>query len=186
MPSPVGHALGAVAIGWLLSPQLDNRRLALARPRLTLTPVAAAGLTYAAAGVAPDLDLLAGTHSTYTHSVGAAAVVFICGWARFRRARPAAALAAAWSTHVLFDWLGYDTTVPVGIMALWPVTDAFYLSDWTIFDSISRRYWLPDQFIWGNLRAVAREIVLLGPLAAASAWLAARRDARRSESSRLA
>ena len=84
-------------------------------------------------------------------------------------------MAAAWSSHILLDWLGSDTSPPIGIMALWPFTDGFYQSSAFLFDAISRRYWLPQQFIWGNLRAVVKEVLILGPVA----WLAMRVAYRR-------
>lgn len=158
MPSPLGHAIGAVAAGWAVKGQ----------------PRRSTALLYAAVGVAPDLDLLVGTHSTYTHSVGAIAIVFVAAWAstRFRSARPAAAIAAAWASHLLLDWLGSDTSVPIGIMALWPFTTAHYQSSFYVFDAISRRYWLPEQFVWGNLLAALKEVVTLGPFAVTAYWMA--------------
>jgi inner membrane protein len=157
MPSPLGHAIGAVAAGWAVKGQ--PRRLT--------------ALLYAAVGVAPDLDLLVGTHSTYTHSVGAIAIVFVAAWAstRFRSARPAAAIAAAWASHLLLDWLGSDTSAPIGIMALWPFTTAHYQSSFHVFDAISRRYWLPEQFVWRNLLAAIKEVVILGPFAVMAYWI---------------
>ena len=83
---------------------------------------------FGALGAAPDLDLLVGAHSTYTHSLGAVvltAIAALCGRAG---ARLAVACAAAVASHVLLDWLGSDTTPPLGIMALWPFTREFYQS----------------------------------------------------------
>jgi hypothetical protein len=60
-------------------------------------------------------------------------------------------------------------------MALWPFTDGFYQSSVFLFDAISRRYWLPLEFIWGNLRAMVKEALILWPVA----WLAMRVAYRR-------
>src|SRR5262249_40103231 len=87
----------------------------------------------------------------------------------------AVGVAAAWSSHILLDWLGNDTSPPIGIMALWPFSDGYYQSSLLLFDAISRRYWLPQEFIWGNLRAVAKEVLILGPIA----WLSMRVAYRR-------
>ena len=73
--------------------------------------------------------------------------------------------------HCLLDWLGTDTRDPIGIMALWPFSVAHYQSTWHLFDAISRRYWLPEQFIWGNLRAAAREAAILLPALASAYWI---------------
>jgi len=159
MPSPIGHALGAVAAGWLVRAR---------RPTWRSTAV------LVAVGLAPDLDLLVGTHSTYTHSLGAVAIVSIVSWVVTRDARWAAAVGAAWASHLLLDWLGTDTRDPIGIMALWPFSVAHYQSTLHLFDAISRRYWLPEQFIWGNLRAAAKEVALLLPIATAAWWVRTR------------
>ena len=70
---------------------------------------------------------------------------------------------------MLFDWLGSDTTPPLGVMALWPLSNTFYFADAFVFDAISRRTHLPN--FWShNLWAVAKEAALLGPPAALAAW----------------
>jgi membrane-bound metal-dependent hydrolase YbcI (DUF457 family) len=137
MPSPLGHFLGGIA---------------------------AAGLTGASLSTLPDIDFLFGTHSTYTHSLGAVAVVALLAYAWSRQAGEALATSMAYASHLLLDWMGDDTTPPIGIMALWPLTDAFYQSDLHWFMAISRRYWLPGFWIH-NLTAVAREILVIGPIA---------------------
>jgi membrane-bound metal-dependent hydrolase YbcI (DUF457 family) len=125
------------------------------------------------AGVAllPDLDLLLGAHSQWTHSIGAVGLVFLAAWlaGRGRHPRLAAALALAYATHPFLDWLGQDATPPYGVMAGWPFTDRYFHSGADLFTGISRRYWLPD-FLAHNLAAVAREVVLLGPSALAAWW----------------
>jgi hypothetical protein len=147
------------------------------------------GLTavlFATVGVTPDLDLLVGSHSTYTHSVGAVALVFVAAWALSKRPRVAAAVAAAWASHLLLDWLGSDTSPPIGIMALWPFTSEHYQSSFYLFDAISRRYWLPEQFVWWNLKAAMKEVLILTPLAGVSYWTtyANHRDTKNAENAR--
>ena len=84
--------------------------------------------------------------------------------------RLAVACAAAWASHVLLDWLGTDAMAPIGVMALWPVDSAHYLSSLHWFLPIHREFgelttWLRD------IRAVTRELLLLGPLAWAVIFL---------------
>ena len=159
MPSPLGHALGGIGAGWLAGGRLpagsgDEHRLARE------------ALLFGLAGTLPDLDLLVGAHSTYTHSLGAVAIVAAVTalLTRGRHPRLVLGVAAAWASHVLLDWLGSDTSPPIGIMALWPFSDGFYQSSLFLFDAISRRYWLPQEFIWHNLRAAVGELVILAPL----------------------
>ena len=80
------------------------------------------------------------------------------------------AAGAAWGSHVLLDWLGTDTSAPVGETALWPFTGAYYESGLHLFPAISRRYWLPEFWVY-NLKALAIEVMILGPIA----WVATRR-----------
>ncbi len=179
MPSPIGHALGGALFGGLAAPRgaattVDRRRwtgpgAAWWRPALLL------GLV----GTLPDLDFVLGVHSRYTHSLGAAILAGIVGWwLSGRQLSWGLAFAAAYGSHVLFDWLGDDTTPPIGVMALWPFSQGFYQSDLHLFMAISRRYWLPGFWAY-NLTAVAWELVLLGPPAAAVWWWRARKTAGR-------
>lgn len=167
MPSPVGHVLGGLLAGLSVLP-------APGRVGLAVT---------AAAAVLPDVDFLWGRHNMETHSLGAAvaAGLAVCAWTCGRRPSLAVAVSLAWASHVLFDWLGSDDTPPVGVMALWPWSSAFYFGDAFVFDAVSRRYWLPG-FVAHNLWAVGRELVLLLPpvvvLALVRDWRPWRRSAQ--------
>jgi membrane-bound metal-dependent hydrolase YbcI (DUF457 family) len=125
--------------------------------------VPSALLLCSVAGVAPDLDFLWGRHNMETHSLGAALAAGLAVFAWKRNAKLAIAVTIAWVSHVLFDWLGSDTTPPLGVMALWPLSSEYYFSNAFFFEAISRRYWL-DNFITHNVRAVTQEILILGPI----------------------
>jgi membrane-bound metal-dependent hydrolase YbcI (DUF457 family) len=165
MPTPVGHALGGLACGWLVA----------------ATPAPAAPIArqlrrhwrrataLAALGALPDIDLLFHAHSTYTHSLGAALLVVLVAWPLVR-GRLALACGAAYASHVLLDWLGTDTSPPYGITALWPFSSAYYSSALDLFPAADRRYWLPG-FWQRDLTAVAWELLILLPIAAAVLWL---------------
>jgi inner membrane protein len=167
MPSPVGHALGGIAAGWRLMPPRARRSAAV----------------LAAIAIAPDVDLLVGTHRGASHSVGAAVLAGVAAavsWAvcarpplRHDALRVGVAAALAWGSHVLLDWLSNDTRPPIGIMAFWPFTHDYYKASIEIFPPVSRRYW-ESRFWLYNLRAVAAELLILGPLA----WLVLSRRRR--------
>jgi inner membrane protein len=160
VPSPVGHALGGLIVGEALAPS--------------------ALLICAIAGVAPDLDFLWGRHNQETHSLFAAVLAGAVTFAWKREPRLAVAVTLAWVSHVLFDWLGSDTTPPLGVMALWPFSSEYYFSNAFFFEAISRRYWL-DNFYTHNAWAVIRETLILGPplaLVMAARWRARRRSRR--------
>jgi membrane-bound metal-dependent hydrolase YbcI (DUF457 family) len=157
MPSPLGHALGGLAAGWLVGSRSPRSRSW------------ADAASFAAAGVAADLDLLVGAHSGPTHSVGAAVIVGCFMYVARARPRFALAIGAAYASHILLDWLGSDSAPPIGIMALWPLSREYYESTLHIFFAVSRRYWLPD--FWAlNLRAVAHEVLVLVPIALVLFW----------------
>jgi inner membrane protein len=185
MPSPIGHALAGITVGMLCAPALRRRSAPdpVSRPphpgdaaphrfaRRRVVSASALPAACAAIALVPDLDLLFGTHSTYTHSLGAVVLAYFV--ARVPARQPPAvalALALAWATHLLLDWLGSDTSAPIGIMALWPFTTEHYQSSLYVFDAISRRYWMGQTFVLQNLKAVTRELLILGPIV----WLAAR------------
>ena len=170
MPSPVGHALAGLAVGVLAAgPRNLVRSLDPPAAKRPLDTALLAMLPMAALGVLPDVDLVFGVHSMYTHSIGAVVLVLLAarivtgGW------HWAVAASLAYASHLLLDWLGHDTTAPIGIMALWPFSPAYVQSDLHVFMPISRRYWVQG-FLAHNLSAVAREILCIGPLAFYACW----------------
>jgi inner membrane protein len=156
VPSPVGHVLGGIAAGLLAAPPSERRLLTMC----------------AAAAVIPDVDLfLPLPHRGPLHSLAAAVAVGLLAFVVLRRSRshgdpfrPALAVGLAYASHVLLDWMGADTSTPRGLMALWPMTSDYFISDLTIFRAISRRYWLAG-FWWDNTVAVLQELAILGPVA---------------------
>lgn len=156
MPSPIAHGIAGAVAGWTMeAPSSGSRR------RVAF---------YAAMGMAADLDLLVGAHSGPTHGLGAAMIVGVATWIVLQRRgvsagmRTACASAIAYASHTLLDWLGTDSSAPIGIMALWPFSRGYYESSWHVFMAISRRYWLPEFWTF-NLYALARELLILVPIA---------------------
>lgn len=194
MPSPVGHALAGVAAGWLVVGPAA-RRDGPAPGRAVWLQALAFGLV----GGLPDLDLLVGMHRGPTHGLGSAIVVGLAVLAiamtgagaralsplagdspparigAARALRLAAAVALAWATHALLDWMGTDTSPPIGIMVLWPFSAEYYESDLHLFMAISRRPWLTGFWVH-NLTAVAREVLILAPIVVAVGLLKRRRE----------
>lgn len=178
MPSPVGHALGGAIVGvalarwgtWHADGVFDTL-VAACRSRLVVAAAVAACV--------PDVDFAWGRHNMETHSLGAALVAGLVVWAVTggRGPRLAVAVALAWASHVAFDWLGSDDTPPLGVMALWPLTSAFYFADAFVFEAISRRYWLAG-FWRHNLWAVVTETATLVPVLLALVIVRRPRDRR--------
>ncbi len=171
MPSPIAHGLGGLAAGWIVA---DPPRT----PRAAWTQA----IVFAAAGVAPDLDLLIGRHRAEAHSVGAAAIVAsmaaLMRWpVAPTRTRIWLAIFAAWASHPLLDALGTDTSPPVGIMAFWPFSHAYVMTTWRVFGPISRR-WHEMGWITGNIPVALREIEIMAPVVA-GIWIVRRLSVRR-------
>ena len=124
-------------------------------------------------GMLPDVDFLLGGHRGMTHTVGAALAVGVLIAVVDRRPTVWLAAATAYGTHVLLDWLGTDTVAPIGVMALWPFDQAFYLSPYHWFSPVCRQYWLGECLV-GLARAVWWELLVLGPVALAGLLLARR------------
>ena len=158
MPSPIGHALGGIAAGWLVQPRPPEPWSRRGRVLTT---------AFAALGMAADLDLFVGAHRGPSHSVGATAVIGLLAWAALRRSptatRLALAAAAAYGSHVLLDWLGGDSSPPAGLLALWPLSHAYYQAPWPVFLAVSRRIHQPQLFWTPNILALARELLILLP-----------------------
>jgi len=163
VPTPVGHALGALTLGWVATSRPSSMGAAWVQSAI-----------FVAVGVAPDLDLLIGRHRQETHSIGAAAVlasaaVFMRWPAADRAWRTWTAIFLASLSHPILDALGTDRAAPFGIMAWWPFSRAYFLTGWDVFLPIPRR-WYEAGFVWQIARAAAHEVLILVPLAAAS-WM---------------
>jgi len=161
VPSPLAHAIAglAVHIGTARPEEIAARR----RTLVTL-----------GAAVAPDLDfgwrLLDGVHhhQAQGHSVGggmADAALLAAGAGARRAPRPLALGLAAlmgWCSHLVLDFLNVDTTVPIGLMALWPFSDGYFKSPWPLFLDIGRT--LSWRTVRHDVVAVAWELALLCPV----------------------
>ena len=165
MPSPLAHALAGLTVHVATAPADE-----LASRRRTAITVGCA--------LAPDLDfgwkLLDGVnhHQAQGHSIGVgfALALAVTLAAAGRVPRPwGLGLAAllGWSSHLLLDLLNVDTSPPIGLMALWPFSHAYYKSPWPLFLDIGRT------LNWRTVRhvtvAVAWEVAILCPVLIA-AW----------------
>jgi membrane-bound metal-dependent hydrolase YbcI (DUF457 family) len=178
VPSPIGHALGATAAGWLVA-----RPCRVGRALVVQTAI------LAAVGAAPDLDLLIGRHSNETHSLGAALIVAaLAAWWRWpvadSRWRVFLTIFAAWFSHPVLDAFAADSSPPFGVMLLWPFSSAHIISAWTIFDSIYRN-WHEAIFFPHNFHAALKEILILLPVTAVVYWFRKPAAGSRGETIRI-
>ena len=123
MPSPVGTcAKGASAIAG----RTCTGCIAPAGRRAADTGTAA---ILAAVAIAPDLDLARPRLTAANqpqHRRGASSRASSPALIATKSPRWGAAIALAWASHILLDWLSNDTRPPLGVMALWPLTRDYY------------------------------------------------------------
>ncbi len=168
MPTPVGHVIGGLVV------YLAARD----RPIKEDLPFVAA---CAGVSLLPDLDFAIGPlagksyHHYFTHSLGSAALFGLAAYLvsrAFRRNKPlrdATVLMAVYLSHILLDMVGRDTTPPFGVQLFWPFSEAFYISPVSLFDEVLRGT-IGKLFGLHNWLAVARETLILGPIAVLLWW----------------
>jgi membrane-bound metal-dependent hydrolase YbcI (DUF457 family) len=93
--------------------------------------------------------------------------------------RLVAIVGAAHASHLLLDWLGTDPTPPEGVQLLWPFSQIYFISEWTVFPRTERRLSDPT-FFSANLWAATVELGVMLPIAWASWWWAMRRRRSRA------
>jgi membrane-bound metal-dependent hydrolase YbcI (DUF457 family) len=177
MPSPVGHALAGLAVAWAADLVPGTRAWRTAPASASWFRRAGNGLTLACVGLgaAPDLDHLFVVHRTITHSIGAVALIGVVAASLAANAhRPVARIAtmcaAAYSTHLLLDWLGVDMYPPRGLQMLWPVSREWFISGLDVFRQTARQELLTPPIIVKNFLAIVQEVAILGPVVLAL-WL---------------
>ena len=171
VPTPVGHALGGLAV--FVGTQGIPKDWTL----LGATLVAA---------LLPDLDLAIGPfagrsyHHYFTHSLGFT-VLFagIAYWTmrkmgRVAPFRDAGVIATGYLSHIILDMLTKDMTPPFGVQLLWPFSDAFIISPVSIFSDVWRGS-LAQLFGLHNWMAMVHEILVLLPAVGLLWWLRGRR-----------
>lgn len=176
MPTPLGHALAGLAIGWAAEGARGKAMTVRARWSLAIT--------CAALAVFPDIDLVyRPMHRMMTHSLTAVVTAAMLMWLVQRRRHGdawllAAVCALAYGSHLLFDLLAGDTKRPAGIQLLWPFSDQWFISSWGIFRATTLGGFFRPHTIVSNALAVLQEIVLLTPLATAAFFWRQRRTGR--------
>jgi hypothetical protein len=81
---------------------------------------------------------------------------------------------------VLLDWLGRDSSPPIGVMALWPVSRGYFESAFHVFMPISRRFEQGWTLVFQNALAVCLELVILMPILFLVTLLRRRREERKN------
>ena len=164
MPTPVAHALAGTAVY-------------LSTSRGDLVLFAAAVVAAGFADLDFGLNFLTGEnyHHYFTHSIVFASL-FAIGVYFFSRLRKRVApgrdawiLGLAYLTHLFLDLFSKDTSPPHGLELGWPLSDAFYIAPFTVFDDIWRGS-LGQLLSLHNWLAVGREVLIVGTVVLLFWW----------------
>lgn len=178
MPSPVAHTLAAYAIMVSLDPSLTSTRqknsLALGAA-FVFGSLADADFVVAHFTTQPFLR-----HHYFSHSIPFMLLFTVACWlalklaGRGSPAKWAGLFGAAYSSHLLLDYMTEDGSFPYGIPLLWPLTHRHFVAPINIFYSIHRGTW---QAIFSpeNLHALLVEVVVMLPVALLAVAIARRR-----------
>lgn len=181
MASPVAHSLAGAVIYLAFS----HKRTFNAKEFW---------LVILAANVA-DFDLLAGLligdteafHRTISHSfLGTFVLALVFGtylWTKDETNVPRlyVMIVLALTSQLLIDWISYDDSPPQGIPLLWPWSLEHYMSQTQLFLHVRRDEMLTMPVILHNLKAVSREMLILGPVALLTLWVAGIRRPRKRQ-----
>lgn len=181
MPLPVAHSLMGCAIA-----EATNVRLAEKKWINVAIFAALANL--------PDIDYLPGFllgqpnrfHHLWVHSLGFALLIGLLGslvlWRQRRKGVlqeitydkagqfwPAClAITAAVFSHCILDLLTEDTSLPYGMLLLWPFEWSFYDVSWSLFPSTHKSNqsatFLTSVLQWYNIKLALREFLIMAPI----------------------
>ena len=168
MPTPLAHALAGTAV--YLSSRGDRRREDLVLFAAAVVAACFADLDF-------GLNFLTGAnyHHYFTHSVAFASLFTIGAYFFSRLSKRVAPgwdaliLGLSYLTHILLDIFSKDTSAPYGLELWWPFSDVFTIAPFTVFDDIWRGT-LPKLLSLHNWLAVAREVVIVGPVVLLFWW----------------
>ncbi len=172
MPSPVAHSLLAYGVHCRLhEPQHKGARLLLLLALVLVSSLPDAD--FLLGWIAGDVNLY---HHQATHSIGfclpAAAILAVAMnrvW-RICVGRWVVIDAVLLASHLLLDALTADTRAPYGQPLFWPLWGGYVRSPFTLFLDVrragARTEFFPSLLSAHNLKAVAWEILVLGPVVA--------------------
>ena len=165
MPTPIGHALGGIAVGYVVAACRGSSSDDRSQFVIPWTGFGSSVLSLSIIAVLPDIDLLFGLHRGLTHSVTAALIIGVVYGLCQQADRFGVGICAflAYGSHLVFDWCGVDTGPPSGVMAFWPFSENYYQSSFLIFHRVCREYW--DPACWeNNVMALGWELAVLVPV----------------------
>lgn len=174
MPTPVGHGLMGLALGvGFLIPRGLGFKAGLEAVRQKWKLLVAVGLL----ACLPDLDYIPGLfvgdwnkyHHYHVHSLGWCVLmtVSLCLIIRIVRTelklRWAVFILICLSSHLVLDLMCVDQREPIGILMLWPLSEARFHGPWEIFPPLYKSS-VAEVFQWKNVYAVLVEVAVLLPL----------------------
>lgn len=176
MTTPAGHTLFAF-IAYLLAPHKGRKEslflfgvllFAAMLPDFDYFPVLWGDFTLA------NLNHQGFSHSILFALLAAIALAYVAGWLRCGKSMQLLPfILTASLSHLLLDYLTFDGRDPIGIMLLWPFSDARFNSPVSIFGGIIKGSF-SDVVSLHNVGVVLQEILVLGPVALVVWFIAVR------------
>jgi len=181
MPLPVAHSLMGYAIAEATNVRLSEKKW------INIS-------IFAALANLPDFDYLPGFllgqpnrfHHLWVHSLGFALLIGLLGslilWQRRRKGvlqeitdgqawqfwPGCLAISAAVFSHCVLDLLTEDTSLPYGMLLLWPFELSFYDVSWSLFPSTHKSNesatFLTSVLQWYNIKLALREFLIMAPI----------------------
>lgn len=173
MSSPIGHSLAGYVIASIKSKSLLNRNI------FTV-------LLFAFVANAPDLDFIPGIligkpnlyHHGISHSIGMGIVfssilAFIFNFKKMKNfKRDFFIFFSLFGSHLILDYLSYDSRSPIGIPLFWPFSQQYFIFPDPILppilhsklDHASITQFLSDVFSFHNLYVIGLEILIMLPI----------------------
>lgn len=167
MTTPVGHTLFAFIIN-LTAPRKGRKEslllfgvlvLAALVPDFDYFPVLWGDFTLA------NLNHQGFTHSVFFALLASVALAYVASWLGCGKpARLFPFVFSASLSHLLLDYLTFDGRDPVGIMLLWPFSDARFNSPVSVFGGIIKGSF-SEIVSAHNVGVVLQEVLVLAPVA---------------------
>jgi inner membrane protein len=169
MPLPIAHSLAGYALSEIQPLSFFDKKWKTI-------------LFFVLLANAADFDFLPGLlindpsrfHHGISHTLGFSVLIGFLGalYFNFKKKLPFWKVfwivGGVYFSHVLLDYFGEDNRVPYGVMALWPFTENFYISSFSLFKNVTRSddmfTFFPSLFNAHNLNAVLQELWILGSL----------------------
>lgn len=164
MASPVAHSLVGATLYFALS---RNRKFDAREFWLVILAANIADLDFIPGFFIGDPEAF---HRTISHSLVVTLLFSLMVYVMLRLAqsghsmRLSVLIFLGLLSQLAIDWLSFDDSPPQGVPLMWPFTGDYYMSDVHVFSHVRRDNLFSVPVILHNLKAIAREIMIVAPV----------------------